>query len=281
MSRLKLYAHTRLPARAVSWLEAARRRSHTGNPSTRLAHSRFVQLNEPRKLGLITMREGIEFFTHDESFESFQWFCWRSPGMVDEYDRFVSDCRGKCTFLDIGACHGVYSLTFLTVNSEGRAIAVEPSPAAREILQYNISTNCMHNRIGIVPHAAGENDGKMYATSNWHHMEAKKHSRGAVAVDTRSVDAMCDEHACIPDLVKVDVEGFELYVLQGARSVLFRRPVVYLEIHPQLTAKLGYDHAKCFDLMSQMDYEITEVNGRPMTRKEFGRRHHTFFTVCR
>jgi FkbM family methyltransferase len=281
MSRLKLYAHTRLPKRAVSWLEAVRRRSYKGNPSTRPAHFRFVQLNEPRELGLITMREGIQFFTHDESFDSFQWFCWRSPEMIDEYDQFVSDCQGKSTLLDVGACHGAYSLTFLSVNSESRAIAVEPSPAAREILEYNIAANCLRNRIEIVSHAAGENDGTMYAMPNWHHLEAKKDSRGAVAVGTRSVDAMCDEHACRPDLIKIDVEGFELYVLQGARRVLSRRPVVYLEIHPQLTAKLGYDHTKCFDLMSQMDYEITEVNGRLMTRKEFWQRHHTFFTVCR
>ena len=85
----------------------------------------------------------------------------------------------------------------------------------------------------------------MYAKPNWHHLEAN--SNGAVAVDTISVDTMCEEYACSPDLVKIDVEGFEFYVLQGAAHVLTRRPVVYLEIHPQLTAKLGYDHTKCFD----------------------------------
>ena len=281
MSRLKLYAHTRLPERAVSWLESVRRRSYQGNPSTPAAHSRFMQLNEPGQSGLITMREGIQFHTHSESFHSFQWFCWRSPEMVQEYDQFVSDCSGKSTLLDVGACHGVYSLTFLSLNSRGGAIAVEPSPAAREILEYNIAANRLRDRIEIVSDAAGGNDGTMYAMPNWHHLEAKKNSRGAVAVSTRSIDAICDEYACMPDLMKVDVEGFELYVLQGARSVLSRRPVVYLEIHPQLTSKLGYDHTKCFDLMSQMDYEIAEVNGRPMTRKEFRQRHHTFFTVCR
>ena len=281
MSCLKLYAHTHLPERAVAWLEAARRRSYKDNPSTQSAHSRFLQLNEPRKPGLITMREGIQFLTHRESFQSFQWFCWRSPDMVDEYDRFASDCRGKLNFLDVGACHGVYSLTFATVNPGGRVIAVEPSPAARKILEYNISTNCLRNRVEVVSHAAGEDGSKMYAMQNWHHLEARKDSRDTVVVETRSIDAICDDHACRPDLIKIDVEGFELHVLQGARRVLSQRPVVYLEIHPKLTANLGYDHTKCFDLLDQMDYVVFEVNGAAMTRKEFGRRHHTFFTACR
>jgi hypothetical protein len=134
MSRLKLYAHTRLPERAVRWLEAARRLSYKGNPSTRSAHSNFIQLNEPRQLGLITMREGIQFLTHDASFDSFQWFCWRSSDMIKEYDRFVSDCAGKSTLLDVGACHGIYSLTFLSLNPAGRVVAVEPSPAPVKFL---------------------------------------------------------------------------------------------------------------------------------------------------
>jgi hypothetical protein len=141
--------------------------------------------------------------------------------------------------------------------------------------------NCLHERIVLISYAAGESDGTMYAVPNWHHLEAKRDTSAPLAVPTRSVDAICDEHACTPDMIKIDVEGFELYVLQGATRALSRRPVLYLEIHPQLTAKLGYDHTKCFDLMNENGYKITEVNGRTMTRKEFRQRHHTFFTVCR
>ena len=281
MSRLKLYAHTLLPEPAVSWLRAARRRVYRPDPSMRAAYSRFAELNQSRQPGSITMREGIHFLTHSESFQSFQWFCWRSPDMVAEYDRFVTDCPAKSTFLDIGACHGVYSLTYLSINPRGRAIAVEPSPIAREILEHNLAKNHLSDRYRIIPAAAGENGGAMYAVPIWHHFEARKRTTEAVVLRTRSVDAICDELACTPDLVKIDVEGFELYVLRGARQLLSRQPVVYLEIHPQLTAKLGYDHTACFDLLIPMGYQITEVNGCVMTRAEFRRRHHTFFTVCR
>jgi hypothetical protein len=116
---------------------------------------------------------------------------------------------------------------------------------------------------------------------NWHHLEAKSESKDAVSVCTRSIDAICGEYSCIPDTMKVDVEGFEVYVLQGASRILSARPLVYLEIHPQLTAQLGYDHTKCFDLMSEAGYDVTEVGGRPLTRGQFRQRHHTFFTVCR
>jgi FkbM family methyltransferase len=281
MSRLKLYAHAWLPERLVSWLEAARRRSYRGDPRTPAAHSRFMQLNESGRAGLITMREGIRFHAHPESFDSFQWFCWRSPAMAQEYDQFLSDGLGKSTFLDVGACHGVYSLTFLCLNPKGRVIAIEPSPTAREILEYNTAANNFDDRVEIISDAAGANNGTMHATANWHHLEATKNRQDAIAVGTRSIDAICDEYACTPDLVKVDVEGFELYVLQGATRLLLHRPSLYLEIHPQMACKLDYDHTLCFDLLAQFDYEITEVDGRPMTRRRFRERHHTFFTVCR
>jgi hypothetical protein len=142
-------------------------------------------------------------------------------------------------------------------------------------------TNHLCSRLEIIPHAAGENDGTMYAMPNWHHLEAQEDSSGAIAIGTKSVDTMCGDYACVPDLIKIDVEGFELNVLKGATRVLAKRPVVNLEVHPQLTRKLKYDHTKCFDLLSEMGYEISDVDGSVMTRRAFWQRHHTFFTVCR
>ena len=70
MSRLKLYAHTRLPARAVSWLQSTKRRSYKVDPCIPAAHSRFMLHNELSRPNVIRMREGIQFYTHAE-FSSF------------------------------------------------------------------------------------------------------------------------------------------------------------------------------------------------------------------
>ena len=158
---------------------------------------------------------------------------------------------------------------------------MEPSPTAREILEFNIEKNGVSDRTEVIADAAGVDGGTMYAMPNWHHLEAKSESKGAISVCTRSIDAICGEYSCIPDMMKVDVEGSKFTPCRVQAG--YSRPdrLVYLEIHPQLTAQLGYDHTKCFDLMSEAGYDITEVSGQPLTRGQFRQRHHTFFTVCR
>ena len=74
-----------------------------------------------------------------------------------------------------------------------------------------------------------------------------------------------------PDVIKIDVEGAELEVLSGARTVLVeRRPLLVFEHVASAAALYGSSSEALWDLLRELDYEILTVTGAgPVDRAAF------------
>jgi len=59
--------------------------------------------------------------------------------MTCELDRFIKNAAAFSCFVDVGANHGIFSLTFCALRSDGRVVAIDPSPIAFEILEKNLN----------------------------------------------------------------------------------------------------------------------------------------------
>lgn len=158
--------------------------------------------------------------------------------------------HGSCV-VDVGAHVGFYVLqAALWVGSDGRVIAFEPNPLARDVLSVNVRLNGFADRVRIEGAAVSENAGvgALYGgtdtsgLSRLHVPNAFSGHRDAIDVPVVSLDGYCAGQGIRPSLVIVDVEGAELTVLRGARDLLAASDViVVVEIHPELWGSFRTD----------------------------------------
>jgi FkbM family methyltransferase len=126
---------------------------------------------------------------------------------------------------ECGAHHGFTTILISKwVGEEGRVIAFEPVPHNTEIIQKNIELNHLNNVL-LVKKAVGSTKGKVYLSG---HSSSSIVKGGGIETDITYVD----EYAHFkPTLLKIDVEGYEVEVLKGAKNILATRPKLSIEIH--------------------------------------------------
>jgi FkbM family methyltransferase len=263
LGRAKRLAAALLPERPLRTLW---HRTQALDPRRLDSRRRFQRLNRGAAADEMVLRPGLRLAVDPQAREPFEWFCFRSPEMVAELDAFLAravDCR---RFLDVGACHGLFSLAFTQGRPGTEAVAVEPSPLAWEVLESNLRRNA-GARVTPLQAAVGAAPGRLTMRYSWHHLEAATTGEpGAVEIHLRTVDRLCAELGFRPDLVKIDVEGYELAVLRGARGVLKEsRPLVFLEIHPARIAELGGSVGELSDLLAELGYRICGLGGEPVS----------------
>lgn len=203
------------------------------------------------------------FNIHSATVEAFGNFTGAHPGMTREMQAFLRLCEGSKCLLDVGALYGVFSLVFTRVNPSGRAVALEPSAGPLRMLRYHASIN---PELDILPLglALGRDAGTLRMKREWEHLVACSDDEGPgrhVDVPVTTMDAFVKEHDIMPDLVKIDTEGFEHDVLQGGRCFLERaRPVIALEIHPARLATHGVSAQDVLDLVRSLGYRLFDLD---------------------
>lgn len=151
----------------------------------------------------------------------------------------ISQCvqQGMTTF-DVGAQSGFYSLLLSRlVGRGGSVIAFEPLPANLRILKENVEINTLANvvvRGEAVAEKSGTLDFQVPALNS--NLLAGPLAPGdqypTTLVRSVSLDDFVDEIGCRVDFIKVDVEGAEGAVLDGARRLLRKyHPTMMIELH--------------------------------------------------
>jgi FkbM family methyltransferase len=170
--------------------------------------------------------------------------------------------------VDVGANEGIFTLMAAKlVGGTGAVVAFEPSPRDRDRLVANLSANALTN-VRVHPEALGRAAGKALlqvagAEHPGHNTiggfaysdTAKAYS---VEVDVKTLDDIAAaENLTRLDLLKIDVEGSETAVLQGARESLRRfRPIVVAEAQEASLRQLGSSVSELLELLRASDYEV-------------------------
>jgi len=132
--------------------------------------------------------------------------------------------------IDIGAYVGLYAcMASEIVGSEGKVIAVEPNPRNYKQLIENININKQCN-IEAVNMAAAEQKGTARLFFKHHGtVSSLKGSGDSTTVSVTTVDDIAAERGLKKiDVIKIDVEGYEINVLRGAERTLKENPKITL-----------------------------------------------------
>ena len=158
------------------------------------------------------------------------------------------------TVVDVGANIGYYSLYFAgLVGSKGKVVAIEPSPENLPELRLNISANQLSN-VRLFESAVGAERGEVAFAAGINGGILGDDASGTYRVPVAPLDELIEDGV---DFLKIDVEGFEGAVVEGARRLLSQfRPVVFLEFHPHLVDDARSTHERILSLLGPLYSKI-------------------------
>lgn len=202
----------------------------------------------------------LHFEVHLDDY--FQWMAVWGYFQPEIEHLILSRLSSGCTFVDVGANVGLFSLAAARrVGDAGRVVAIEPEPRAHRILRNNFILNDCHCRVDLIPYAISDHTGTTTFTvaKQIGHSTALSEYAGIdilerIQVETMTLDSALESVGVRPEwasIIKIDVEGLEVEVLQGARQVLAGQAALIIEVNPDTLAANGKQFAHLWDILTQ------------------------------
>lgn len=183
------------------------------------------------------------------------------------------------TFLDVGSNVGLFSLyASKKVGQNGQVICFEPTPITysrlTENIQLNHFTNIEARNIGL---SNEEGELKFYYSDKgfdaWNSFAPDSRLKNHIVIKSSTLDLQLenvDKNRI--KLVKIDVEGWEKFVIQGGKQFFEKyAPIVMVEFTEENTVNAGYSIHDIFTEMENNGYQWYEFsNGKLVkeTRKQ-------------
>lgn len=165
-------------------------------------------------------------------------------------------------FVDVGANAGSY--TILACAARGAiGYALEPVPGTYRRLSDNVHLNGLDDRVNSLNIAAGSERGTIQFTNNMdtvnHALASGERAESSVAVHVYPLDTVLAEES--PALMKIDVEGFETPIVEGARETLLKRSLkaVIMELNGS-GKRYGWDESLILKKMKDFGFKTYAYN---------------------
>ena len=205
-----------------------------------------------------------------------------NPHEIEVLETLIYISRSTKVFVDIGASLGQYSLKISQIINNGYIIAIEPDPIRFRELEKNCKEwqDGSTNQIEALHSVISDVDGEINFYSTDSNVSGGLFSRDLnylpeefkdgiewkeIQVKTFRLDTLCNsvlkEHK--PDLIKIDVEGSELRVLNGCENILREGTSTFLiEIHNWADPEGQKNPGEIFSLMKSFGYGKINFSGR-------------------
>lgn len=178
------------------------------------------------------------------------------------------------TVIDCGANEGWTTCIFAKqVGPKGRVIAIEADSLNVARIKTNVELNGLQN-VEILHRAVGATTGAAVLFSVERVVGDARPDHRCEAVSTIALDDFADIR---PDVIKVDVEGYELAVLRGATKVLAAGARWEIELHltpggAHMTEWFGFEPADIMHILQEQHGYTVKIDGHELARGELP--HH-------
>jgi FkbM family methyltransferase len=179
--------------------------------------------------------------------------------------RFLSSVARYDTIVaDVGANQGVYTLWLAQVATGGHIYAFEPDPDLFQSLENNVRANQLQN-VSTIQAAASNRSGTLAFTTNGlnrgdNRIDAKAYREtNTQRVQAVTLDEIVSDRRL--DLLKIDVQGFEIEVLLGAQKTLKANPAITIvfEFWPYGLRQAGHRPNELWDLLQEAGFSIAAL----------------------
>jgi FkbM family methyltransferase len=187
---------------------------------------------------------------------------WYQPtARSDDYEFITSFLKEGDIYIDIGANIGMTLIPAAKcIGESGKAIAFEPHPKICLYLRENIDLNNL-NCVQIHNCAIGNTHGYVYFTNKYRDdiNQISSTPENSIKVPIVSLDDALKEISNI-SLLKLDVEGYEKYVLEAAKETLEKVNCIYFEVCPENYDSFGYQASDVLTLLEKSGFILFKRN---------------------
>lgn len=179
------------------------------------------------------------------------------------------------TIWDVGANIGVYTDYFLEwTGGQGQVIAFEPLPQAYNVLEKKFANHPLRQNVQLVKAALADKTGEAVfsatdegdsVTTTAHISEpSDRHSGNDIKVRMATADSEVQQGLKSPNVVKIDVEGFEEDVLAGGPKTFANKSCKHILVEMHFSRmderKLGDSAGRIVQMLKKWGYTVNWVD---------------------
>lgn len=223
-------------------------------------------------------RNGVNYYL--DMSDSMQWYVF--AGIDDSFHHRIikGKIRANTTVIDIGCNIGEFSLQVCKECEDNslkvKLVSIDPNPYIMSLFENNLKLNSFSKAYVISKKMAisNINDQAIFSFDN--------RKSGGGRLDSSHENKLFVDVIKLDDLVKteqidrigflkIDVEGFEGHVLDGAKETIGQfRPVCYIEVTPKWLERNGFSASFIYDYFKALKYAIYVDSGKKISAFDSG-----------
>ena len=227
----------------------------------------FFQKDSYKKISILNKE--VNFFIPNQLTDwRIETFFTKEPETLEWIDSFEK--KDKIIFWDIGANIGLYSIYSVLRNENVSTISFEPSTSNLRVLSRNISINNLENKIKILSAPLSNKENQFLTMNEGDFIEGgalntfgENYDFAGELFDTKmkykilgtTIKNLLDNNILeIPNYIKIDVDGIEHLILEGAGEYLKDKRIKSLSIEINEDFKEQYN--KVIEIMDQNEFKL-------------------------